>query len=69
MGNLALCDLFIRSGADPGALKPNPRKPTACAAASNATGSWFDIAMSKAAPSMCLERFAPPTARLCSGLR
>ena len=34
-----------------------------------ATGSWFAMAMSKAAPSRCLERVAPPTVRLCSGLR
>lgn len=42
--------------------------PTARAAASNATGSWFDMAMSKAEPSMCFERVAPPTAWLCFGL-
>ena len=30
-----------------------------------ATGSWFAMAMSNAAPSICFERVAPPTARLC----
>lgn len=39
------------------------------AAASKATGSWFAMAISKAAPSRCFDRVAPPTARLCSGLR
>ncbi len=38
-------------------------------AASKTTGSWFAMAMSKAAPSRCFDRVAPPTARLCSGLR
>ena len=36
---------------------------------SKATGLWFDMAMSKASPSRRFERFAPPTARLGSGLR
>jgi hypothetical protein len=43
--------------------------PIARAAASNASGSWFAMATSKAMPSMCFEAFAPPAARLCSGLR
>jgi hypothetical protein len=44
-------------------------EPDARAAASKATGSWFVMAMSKAAPSKCFDRVAPPTARLCFGLR
>jgi hypothetical protein len=44
-------------------------KPAARAAASKATGSWFAIAMSKAAPSRWREATAPLTARVCSGLK
>ena len=55
---------------EPGArVEAKPWKPTARAAASNASGSLFAIATSKAMPSMCFEALAPPTARLCSGLR
>jgi hypothetical protein len=55
---------------DRAAKRPaKPRNPTSRAAASNAAGSWFVMAMSKAVPSMCFDRVAPPTARLCSGLR
>ena len=31
--------------------------------------SWWAMVMSKAMPSMQFEAFAPPTGRLCSGLR
>jgi hypothetical protein len=34
---------------------PKPRKPTARAASAKVTGSWFDMAISNAVPSMCFE--------------
>ena len=39
------------------------------AAWAKAAGLWFDIAISNAIPSMCLEAFARPTALLWLGLR
>ena len=38
---------------------PKPRNPIARAVASNASGSWFAIPMSKATPSRCFDAFAP----------
>ena len=54
-----------RHGGTPSADRSRSRETRA--AASNATGSWFVMTMSKTAPSRCFGRVAPPTARFVLG--
>ena len=50
-------------------IQPGNMLAFGSSASAKMAGSWFDMAMSNAVPSICFEAGAPPTARLWLGLR